>query len=61
MLADQFGVLDVNRTRMRFLFVDADLGKIVDQHLGLDFELAGQFVDSDLICVWHSFLSAAGD
>jgi hypothetical protein len=53
MLAHQYGVLDVDRARVRLFFGDADLGKIIDQHLGLDFQLSGQFIDSDLICVWH--------
>jgi hypothetical protein len=39
---------------VRFLFRDADLGQIIDQHFGLDFQLTGQFIDSDLIRVSHS-------
>jgi hypothetical protein len=49
-------VIHVDRARVRFLLGDADFRKIVDQHLGLDFELSGQFVDSYLIWVRHSLL-----
>lgn len=36
---------------MRLLLSDADLWQIVDQHFCLDFELARQFVNADLIWV----------
>jgi hypothetical protein len=51
MLAHEHGVLDVDRARVRFLFFDADLGQVVDQHLGFDLEFPREFVDPDLICV----------
>jgi hypothetical protein len=51
MLAHQFGVIEVERTRMRFLLRDADLGQIVDQNFRFDFKLSRQFVDSYLIRV----------
>jgi hypothetical protein len=51
MLAHQFGVVQIERARVRLLFGDADLGKIVNQHLGLDLKLTGQFVNSDLVGV----------
>jgi hypothetical protein len=54
MLARQFRVLDVDRTRVRLLFLDADRGQKVDQHLGLDLQLAGQLVQPDLFGIRHS-------
>jgi hypothetical protein len=57
MLAHQYRVIHIDRARVRLLLVDANLRQIVDQHLGLDFEFAGQFVNSDLIRFWHSILS----
>jgi len=56
MLPDLFGVLDIKRTRMRLLVVDADLGQVVDQHLGLDLEFSRQFVDANLIGLGHELL-----
>ena len=44
MLPRQFRVLDIDRARVRLLFLDADRRQKVDQHLGLDLELAGQLV-----------------
>lgn len=41
---------------MRFLFGDAETRKKVNDCLGLDLELAGQFVDSDLVDISHAFL-----
>ncbi len=38
---------------MGLFFGDADLGQIIDQHLGLDLELSSQFINPDLICVCH--------
>jgi hypothetical protein len=40
MLSDQLCVIDIDRTRVRLLFCDADLGQKIDQHLGFDFEFA---------------------
>ena len=42
---------------MRFLFRDAEAGQKVNDGLGLDFELAGQLVDSYLIGVGHALRS----
>jgi hypothetical protein len=53
MLADQLGMFDIDRARMGLFFGDADLGQIIDQHLGLDLELSSQFINPDLICVCH--------
>ncbi len=52
----QFGVLDVQRARVRLLFLNADLGKVVDQHLGLDLEFPCQLVDTNLIDLGHELL-----
>jgi hypothetical protein len=46
-----------NRTRVRFLFRDAEAGQKINNRLGLDLQLAGQFVDSDLVCVAHALRS----
>jgi hypothetical protein len=43
--------------RVRFLFRDAEAGQKVNDGLGLDFELAGQLVDSYLIGVGHALRS----
>jgi len=51
MFPNEFGVLDVERTRVRLLFTDADLRQKVDQDFGLDFKLSRQFIDSDLVRV----------
>ena len=42
-------MLEIERARVRLFLRDADLGKIIDQHLGLDFKFSRQFVDTDLI------------
>jgi hypothetical protein len=44
----QLGVLDINRARVRLLFLDADLRQVVNQHLGLDLEFPRQLVQPDL-------------
>jgi hypothetical protein len=49
MLPRQFGMLDIERTRVRLLFLDADLRQVVDQYLGLDLEFTRQLVNTDLI------------
>jgi hypothetical protein len=53
MLARELSMLDIDRTRVRLFLHDADLGQVIDQHLGLDLKFSRQFVDSDLICVCH--------
>jgi hypothetical protein len=53
MLAHLFGSGNVNRAGVRFLFRYAGLRQIVDDCFCLDLQLAGQFVDSDLIRVCH--------
>lgn len=54
MFADFFRGGEFNRTGVSLLFGDANFGEIVDDGLRLDFEVAGQFVDADLIDVRHS-------
>ena len=56
MFPGQFGVLDVQGTRVRLLFLNADLGKVIDQHLGLDLEFPRQLVDTNLIDLGHELL-----
>jgi hypothetical protein len=51
MLAHEFGVRDINRTRVCLFFGNADLGQVVDQHLRLDLKFPREFVDPDLIRV----------
>jgi hypothetical protein len=46
-----------DRTRVSFLFRYAEAGQKVNDGLGLDFELAGQLVDSYLIGVGHALRS----
>ena len=46
-----------NRTGVRFLFRDTKSGQKINNGFGLDLQLAGQFVDSDLICVAHALRS----
>jgi hypothetical protein len=53
----ELSVPQIERARVRLLFLDADFRQVVDQHLGLDLEFAGQFVDSDLIGLCHALLS----
>jgi len=48
MLAHEFRVLDIKRARVRFLFRDANLRQVLDQHLGLNFKLASELVNSYL-------------
>jgi hypothetical protein len=38
---------------MRFLLGDTNLGQVLYQDFGLDLELAGQFVDADLVGFCH--------
>ncbi len=47
-------MIEIERTRVRLLFGDADLGEIVDQDFRLDLQLARQLVNANLIRVRHS-------
>jgi hypothetical protein len=46
-----------DRARVRLLLRDAIPGQQVNDGFGLDFEFAGQFVNSDLIYVGHALRS----
>jgi hypothetical protein len=41
---------------MRLLFADTVPWQKVNDRFGLDLELAGKFVDSDLVCIGHAAL-----
>jgi hypothetical protein len=47
------GGRDVNGTGMRLFFRDAGLRQIVNDRLGLHFQVARQLVDPDLVNVRH--------
>jgi hypothetical protein len=49
MFAHELGVAQVDGARVRLLFFDADFREVIDQDLGLDFELPCQLVNSNLI------------
>jgi len=49
-----FRCSDVDRARVGLFLSNAGLGQVVNNCLGLHFEIAGQFVDADLIDVRHS-------
>jgi hypothetical protein len=51
MLPHKFGVVEVERARVRLLVRDTDLGQVIDHDLGLDLEFSGQLVDADLIWI----------
>jgi hypothetical protein len=48
-LAHYFRMLDIERTRVRFLLRDADFRQVLDQDLGLDLKLPGQLINPDLV------------
>jgi hypothetical protein len=51
MLPHQFGMIQVERARVRLLVRDADLRQVIDQDLGLDLEFSRQLVNADLIWI----------
>jgi hypothetical protein len=51
MLARKFGMLNIERTRMRLLFGHADFWEKINQDFGLDLQFPCQLVDSDLMRV----------
>ena len=51
MLADFFGMRNINGAGMRLFFCDADFKQDFENSFGLDLELAGQIVDANLIRV----------
>lgn len=52
-LPGEFGVSDVDRTRVGLLLGNADFRQIVDEDFCLDFQLASELIDSNLIGVRH--------
>jgi hypothetical protein len=54
MLAHQFGMLDIERARVRLFFGHSDLGQVLDQHFRFDLEFPREFVNPYLIRVRHS-------
>jgi hypothetical protein len=53
--ANFFGDIDRDRTGVSLFLRDAEARQQVNDGLCLDFELAGQLVDSNLIGVGHAF------
>jgi hypothetical protein len=53
MLANPFGRRQIDRAGVGFFLSDAGLRQVVNQRFGFDFQLAGQFVDSNLSFVCH--------
>jgi hypothetical protein len=54
MLAHQFGMLDIERARVRLFFCYSDLRQELDQHFRFDLEFPREFVNPYLIRVRHS-------
>jgi len=57
LFAHLLGDVGRDRARVRLLFRDAVARQQVNDGLRLDFQFAGQFVDSDLIYVGHALRS----
>src|ERR1700690_2668592 len=53
MFPRKFGLVEIERARVRFLFRDADFRQEIDQHLRLNLEFPGQLVNSNLIRICH--------
>jgi hypothetical protein len=47
----QLGMVQIERTGVCLLVVDANLRQIIDQNFGLDLKLSGQLVNADLIWI----------
>ncbi len=59
MLADQFGFVFLQRTRVRLLLRDTHRGQHVKNLFALDFQLTGQIIDSNLHPLSFSFSGPA--
>jgi hypothetical protein len=59
MLADFLRDIHRDGTGVGLLFGDPVSGQKINNRFGLYFQLAGQLVDSDLICVAQEFASSA--
>ena len=53
MFAHPYGGVDIDGTRVGLLFCNTGFRQIIDDRLGLDLELARQFVDANLIRFCH--------
>jgi hypothetical protein len=53
MFANLVGRGQINRARMRFLLLHADFWQVFDDQLCLDFQLASQLIDPNLVFVRH--------
>lgn len=53
MLTRELRVFEVERTRVRLLFRDADFRQEIDQDFRFDLEFARQLVNSNLIGICH--------
>src|ERR1700690_121555 len=58
-LADEFGFVVLQRTRMGLFLRDTHRGQHVKNLLALDFQLTGQIIDSNLHPLWSSFSGPA--
>ena len=54
--ANFYGNIGRNRTRMRLFLRNAETGQKVNNGFRFDLQLAGQFVNSDLIDICHALL-----
>ncbi len=52
-LAHEFGMIEVERARVRLLLRDANLREVLDQDFGLDLEFPGQLINPDLVRIRH--------
>jgi hypothetical protein len=53
MFPREFGLVEIERARVRLLFSDADFRKEIDQHLRLNLKFPRQLVNSNLIRICH--------
>jgi hypothetical protein len=49
-----FGGPYVDRARVGLLFSDASLGQVIDDRLGLYFQVTREFIDANLVWICHS-------
>ena len=59
-LANLFRGVRRDRAGVRLFFRDPVLGQKVNDRLGLDLQLPGQLVNSDLVCLAHALRSVLG-
>jgi hypothetical protein len=51
MFPHEFGVIEIERARVRLFIVDADFRQVIDQDFRLDLEFPRQLVNADLIWI----------